>query len=191
MQILRCFENTPHPITPSPLPSPQGRGKRGEGSWGEGLRRAFSRFQGAARGMSDCYENGSPEDPLTRPATAVAPGFSPACRPEGRRYARRRGPPSPPRGRGLVVHFNAPRRAKGGSADLFFRSAALSNAQGIAADLEKQVRATLLLRRTAEMLRRVHPGRSEWAQDDRSGNRLGRLNHDAEIHDNAGRLALR
>ena len=24
MQILRCFENTPHPITPTPLPSPQG-----------------------------------------------------------------------------------------------------------------------------------------------------------------------
>ena len=35
---------------------------------------------------------------LTRPATAVAPGFSPACRPpqaRGRRYDRLRGPPSP------------------------------------------------------------------------------------------------
>ena len=55
--ILRCFENTPHPITPSPLPSPQGRGKRGEGSWGEGLRRVFPWFPGAAGGISDCHKH--------------------------------------------------------------------------------------------------------------------------------------
>jgi hypothetical protein len=49
---------TPSPY--HPFPSSLGRAKRGEGSWGEGLRRAFSWFLGAAGGMSDCYENGSP-----------------------------------------------------------------------------------------------------------------------------------
>ena len=39
--MLHCFEETPHPITPSPLPSPQGRGKRGTGSWGEGSLQAW------------------------------------------------------------------------------------------------------------------------------------------------------
>jgi hypothetical protein len=47
-----CFENTPHPITPSPLPSPLGRGKRGVR-----VRGYVAHFHGAEGGRSDCHEN--------------------------------------------------------------------------------------------------------------------------------------